>query len=257
MAKIVFCWELGQGLGHVAPHLALIRRLLARGDEVQFLAKDAQRTATVFAGMNVEVTKITPGFTPPDERIRSVDSYPEVLHNCGFNDADRLGQRLGEFVSIVEALRPDVLIADFSPTLLLANVILGYPLVMVGDGYTVPPVRVPMPRFRYWLGPPPSRAAAVEAAVLANMNGALATLTDVRLKTFADLLRKDYEWLNTFRELDFYPGRDSARYLGISAAAGFGMAPRWPANQRPRIFAYLAPGEYTSAVFFRSPGAAR
>ena len=93
MARIAFCWELGQGFGHLAPHLELIGHLTAHGDEVFFLAKETRTALEVFDRLLVEVIDLIPGITPPAERIVGADSYPEVLHNCGFHAPDLLHQR--------------------------------------------------------------------------------------------------------------------------------------------------------------------
>lgn len=248
MARIAFGWELGQGFGHLIPYLALIRRLTARGDEVFFLAKQKQRAQQVFNGLPVEVVELEPGFTLPAERIVDIDSYPEMLHNCGYHDANSLYDRVTDLAATIANIAPDVLIVDFAPTVMLANVGLGLPIIATGSGYQVPVRSTPMPRFRYWHGVAGDTLVQNESRVLDVVNQVLTRMGWSRLNSIAALLKADCEWLTTFAELDFYGARDGANYLGTFPVEGLGHAPRWPTNGDFRVFAYLAPGPAAMAT---------
>ncbi|MEY2867293.1 MAG: hypothetical protein RIQ43_1319, partial [Pseudomonadota bacterium] len=39
MANILITWEIGEGSGHIAPYLNLIKELEARGHEITFACK--------------------------------------------------------------------------------------------------------------------------------------------------------------------------------------------------------------------------
>ncbi|HJP35941.1 MAG TPA: hypothetical protein QF901_08115, partial [Gammaproteobacteria bacterium] len=247
-ARIAFCWELGRGLGHLTPYLPLIRKLSARGDEVLFLGKDHHRVAEVFADLPIEAVAIESGFTAPADQIRGADSYPEVLYNCGFNDAEALSRRVNHLGASIREIAPDVLIADFAPTVMLANRILGLPLVAAGNGFQLPVKSIPMPRFRYWQGAVGQSLQENETRVLEIVNLALTDAGGPPLDSIATLLQADCEWLRTFAELDFYGRRDGERYLGAFPADHFGQPPQWPATGDPRVFAYLTPGPATSTA---------
>lgn len=155
MARIAFCRELGRGCGHIVPHLDLLRRLVARGDEVVFLAQDPERVQSVFRHENFSVRPLAHGYTPIANRMRDADSFPQVLFNSGFHDTEALHARLVDVVVTLESTAPDVIVCDYAPSVMLANHTARRPLVLAGNGFWSPPRSTPMPRFRYWLGAPP------------------------------------------------------------------------------------------------------
>jgi UDP:flavonoid glycosyltransferase YjiC (YdhE family) len=61
-----------------------------------------------------------------------------------------------------------------------------------------------------------------------------------RYSRLCDAFKADARWLCTFREMDHYPDRETANYLGTGYSPA-GESPLWPAAQGNRIFAYLKP----------------
>jgi len=242
MARIAFCWELGRGLGHIVPHLDLIRRLVARGDEVVFLAQDPARVESVFRHENFTVCPLAHGHTPVADRMRNADSFPQVLFNSGFHDADVVHARLLEVLATLERAAPDILVCDYAPTVMLANHVARRPLVLSGYGFWNPPRSVPMPRFRYWLGPPAESFVEREATVLAVINDAGRRIGIAPFGTFAEFFTADRLWLCTYEELDSYAGRADGHYLGMFTDHDFGTPPQWPNAHGLKVFAYLTPG---------------
>ena len=214
MAKVCFTWELGQGFGHLVRYLAIIRRLLERGDEVYFLAKDAERARTVFATLAVHVEQIEPGYTPPEETLSTLNSYAEILHKFGFFAPDALERQLQPWCQTLTTLQPDVLVVDHSPTALLANRICQKPMISSGSGFTLPPRTSPMRPLRYWAVGNRDALAVTERLVLRVVNEVLRRAGIAPLSDLCDLLLADCEWLLTYAELDHYGTRDGGRYLG-------------------------------------------
>lgn len=239
MSKVCFVWELGQGFGHLVRYIAMIRRLLDRGDEVYFLAKDADLARTVFATMDVHVQQIEPGNTPPDEALTTLNSYAEILHNFGFFAPDALEQQLQPWYEKLTKLQPDVLVVDHSPTALLVNRTCQIPMISSGSGFTVPPRYSPMRPLRYWAVCDRAELAVNEGRVLRAVNEVLGRAGIAPLSDLCDLLRADCEWLLTYAELDHYGVRDGARYLGSISAPDFGALLQWAMHDGAKIFAYL------------------
>lgn len=248
MARIAFCWEMGLGLGHIVPHLDLIRHLVTRGDEVVFLAQDPARVQSVFKHENFSVLPLAPGHTPVTLRMRNADSFPQVLFNSGYHNVDALHQRLVDTMAMLDTIDPDLIVCDYAPTVMLANHTARRPLVVAGHGFWIPPRSVPMPRFRYWLGTAPPEFLEREATVLAVINRAISRFGTSAFENFADFLAADCYWLCMFEELDFYAQRAGARYLGIFPDGDFGVPPQWPNEDGAKVFAYLNPGPTVGAT---------
>lgn len=239
MARIAFCWELGRGFGHMMRYFSVIRRLAERGEEVVLLARDKRRVEQVFGGLPLTVHKLERGFTEPADRIRPADSYPAILYNCGFSDASELYQRMQRVAGSITDVGPDVLVTDFSPTVMLANRGLQLPLISAGDGFGIPLRVTPMPRFRYWRGADAATLLGHEERVLDVVNRALHAAGWQPLTVLSQLLAADEEWLTTFAELDVCGQRDGARYLGSFPPTDFGQPVQWPRAAGARVFAYL------------------
>lgn len=240
MAKICFTWELGQGYGHLVRYRALIDRLLGQQHKVTFIAKDPARADKVFAGMAVTVLPIEPGATPPSERLVRLNSYPEIMHDFGFRRPEYLRRQLEPWLGILRAQQPDVLIADHSPTALIAARISGLRVISSGNGFTVPPRVTPMPPLRYWSGREREQLVDHEQLVLGTCNTVLREHGVEPLAAVAELFTTDGEWILSFPELDHYPHREAADYLGSFSAQGFGAPPHWRSVDGPKLFAYLS-----------------
>ncbi len=133
MAHFAFAWELGGGLGHLVRYRRLVRRLLAHGHRVSFIGRDPARVAAVYAGFGVDVRAAPHDATPSALRLARPDSFAEVLYNCGFQAPDAVHARVGRWVAILRELAPAVLVADYSPSALVACRVLGIPAVASGS----------------------------------------------------------------------------------------------------------------------------
>ena len=134
MAKYLFCWELGQGLGHLVRYRALVDKLIAEGHEVHYLARDERRVRLVNPQKSLQVTEIQPEFIDQAERIRQPASAnpATLLYNCGFFSAERLAARARQWMQQIRRIQPDCIVADHSPTAVFANKFLGVPLIVSG-----------------------------------------------------------------------------------------------------------------------------
>ncbi len=180
--------------------------------------------------------------------MRNADSYPQVLFNSGFHDADVLHARLVDVLATLERTAPDILVCDYAPTVMLANHVARRPLVVAGHGFWIPPLCEPMPRFRYWLGPPAQAFAEREAMVLEVINTAGRRAGITPFASFAEFFSADRRWLCIYEELDFYSNRHDERYLGMFPDSAFGTPPQWPNEAGMKVFAYLTAGRSSLAA---------
>ncbi|HMM76801.1 MAG TPA: hypothetical protein PJ986_13900 [Gammaproteobacteria bacterium] len=248
MAHVVFAWELGGGLGHLVRYRRLIARLCASGHRISFIAREAARAAQVFAAWPVAVAAAPWDETPPAARVKSPNSVAEVLLNSGFADPAQLRTRLAAWCGLLRERAPDLVIADYAPTAVLATRVLGLRAIAAGNGFCLPPPLSPLPPLRYWLAADRAALAASEARLLAQLDAALRACGGRPAGSVADVLLGDDQFVQSFAEFDHVYERPGADYLGAWPSAGFGIAPVWPPGLGPRVFGYLEPTVLLSEV---------
>jgi UDP:flavonoid glycosyltransferase YjiC (YdhE family) len=239
--RVLFAWELGEGFGHLAGCAPLLRELRHRGHQVTAVVKDTALAAPLLPGDCRILPSPVPAAAPPRPVARPM-TFAHVLHNNGFHCGAVLARRAAAWRALVAAERPDLILAEHSPTALMAAGGLPGVRVVIGTGFTCPPDLTPLPCLRPWLCHDPGELARDEGRVLAAANTALEALGRPPLPTLARLFADaDATLLRTFRELDHYPARAGGHYRGTATSFG-GLAPEWGGRGRPRVFAYLKPG---------------
>jgi UDP:flavonoid glycosyltransferase YjiC (YdhE family) len=175
-------------------------------------------------------------------------TFAHVLHNNGFHCGAELRRRAAAWRALIAADEPDLILAEHSPTALLAASGLPGKRIVIGTGFTCPPDVTPLPCLRPWLPHDPGELARDEHRVLAAANVALEALSRPPLPALAKLFADaDMTVLRTFQELDHYPIRATGHYRGTATSFG-GVAPKWSGCGPPRVFAYLKPSADCRAV---------
>lgn len=247
MAKILFTWELGGGIGHLTPYLPMAEKLVERGHRLGFAVRDLSRMETVVGRLGDSYLQAPLRIRAVDDPVEPACSYAHILHNIGYSDPESLTGMVRAWRELYGLAAPDLLVCDHSPTALLAAVGTGIPTAAVGFGFFIPPDVSPLPPFRAWSELDAKRLADDEQRVLDSMNLVLGRLGAGPLERLSQLFQVDAQMLLTFAELDHYPQRGEARYLG-TGPADIGEPPDWPEGTGKRIFAYLKPFESLSAL---------
>jgi len=231
MGTVLFAWELGGGLGHVGPMRVLAEELSSRGHRAIFAVRN------VISG-RMMLGDIGPVLQAPvAEPIRNVGqafgvgSFGDLLAVHGFNQRQSLARMIETWSDLFELVRPDVIVADFSPTVHVAaySVI---PVVTVGYGFYLPPDHLPrFPVFRDDVPP-----VVGEGTVLAAVQGVLSQLGRTPPKSLPSLFRAHYVHVYSLPFLD--------PYASYRRFPGFGpiepMPKPSPAPAEPSFFAYLS-----------------
>lgn len=247
MAHFTLCWELGGGLGHAGRLKSIALPLRARGHRVSFVLRDLVLTRRLLQGLDIPTLQApvwlhrTAGL-PPDQA-----SLAEILLACGYLDADALAGLCEGWRALFQQGRPDLVIADYAPTALLAARSLGLPCAAVGPGFTMPPAGEPLPPLRGWEAPQPARLRATEARLLDSANSVLAAYGAAPLARGADLLLGDHPLLCTWPELDHFGRSGGGPWLGPNLPQPAAGQVHWPQGEGRRVFAYLRRGVPESA----------
>lgn len=170
MARILMCWELGAGYGHLAPLLSLSRPLQAQGHTLMFAVRDLASAEAVLGASGIPFFQAPANFSP---RRGTLHSYPQILLHTAFHDLDELKSRVQAWRALYMLLEPDILVCDHSPTALLAARGLPIHSVATGNGFVMPPDASPLPELRHWEAVDPQELARDEAKALDLANAVL------------------------------------------------------------------------------------
>ena len=239
MARIAFAWELGGELGHAMACNTIGRALHARGHRIAFVFRELHQLALVGDYAAHDVFQAP---TPVAERTdKSVvySTFADIMLGRGYDRPAHLAGLLGAWIAIFGHWKPDLVVADFAPTALLAARALGLRRVAYGNGFSVPPRLTPMPSFRFDAVVAADLVREADARALRNVNEALVSLGAPVLETLAQQLETDEDFLATFPELDSYGNRPTARYWGPRVNFGAGAPVSWPGGTGKRIVVYV------------------
>ena len=90
MARILFAWECGGGIGHLTRYSELIDQLIADRHEILFAARSLSSASKVFGGRAVTLMQAPFRMEELKDGVPSPRSYLHVLKNQGFADPDDL-----------------------------------------------------------------------------------------------------------------------------------------------------------------------
>ena len=79
MARILFTWELGGGLGHVAPHLPLANGLRDKGHEVAFVLRDLRFAETSLSQHDLPYYQAPVVLRSAADRIPNIYTFAHFL----------------------------------------------------------------------------------------------------------------------------------------------------------------------------------
>lgn len=247
MAKVVLAWELGAGLGHVAPVRAFAQHLKQLGHICTFVARDLDSTEEFIEPQLGTVLQAPLKLSSINNPVRVQVSYASLLHSTGFDDPRGLAGRLRAWRQILQDTRCEVLFCDHSPTALVAAHTLGIPVASSGGGFLVPPVLTPFPSFRADLKFTTEILLRNEASVLTTLNVALEKLKLASYQNLQTPFMAATHAVLGYPETDAYEIKRLEPYCGLPDFSQ-GAKPEWPTGNAPKIFAYLRPFKDLQAV---------
>ncbi len=229
---LLYCWELGQGYGHVLNFRNLARQLLAAGWRLSAVVAEPDKVRRMLPG---EVQVLPMPALRPSRLYDPTVNLAEILLNNDFADPLRLQERLRQWDAVLGRLSADVLLIDHAPTALLAAHLRKDRHALIGTGFFIPPDLAKLPPF----SPFRDRESNAEQTLLQVIAKVQLAGRTTKLASLAALFQQaDEQLLCTFPELDHYGAR-AGDYWGAVFDFGYGEAPHWPAKAGPKVFAYL------------------
>ncbi|MEJ1958624.1 MAG: nucleotide disphospho-sugar-binding domain-containing protein [Nitrosomonadales bacterium] len=240
MSRIALVWELGSSYGHISLLLPFAKRLQQRGHDVILVLRELHHAGNL---VNDGIPLLqAPLWLPPSPGLSEPPlNYSEILLRYGYLNPDGLAGLVSAWRTIFELHASDMIVADHSPTALLAARSMGLAAATLGTGFNFPPRQTPMHNMRPWLNVPRERLEHSDATVLNTMNIVLAPYQKGPLATVADLFQTEENFLCTFAELDHYPLREPGKYWGACYNLEMGQEITWPNGAGQKVFVYLDP----------------
>lgn len=237
MARLLACWELGGGNGHIN-YLASAARGLAPLGHQSWLASRDVVTAGVLGDRPFA------GVVPAPLWLRSrpagmTYSFGEVLADGGFADDEGLVALVHAWLALFDLVAPDAVYGEHAPASLLAAHVARLPAARLGTPFTCPPAMRPLPAMAYWLPEPAGGTAAADAVADRVVRSVCRHFGAPMLAGLAELLATAPPLLTSWPELDPTGGRSDSRFYGPLTGIAAAAAPDWPVAPGPRIFVYL------------------
>ena len=226
---ILLVSELGTGMGHARRLLRIGLALQQRGFDVVAAMRELWVCTNEYREAQIQV------FQAPIHRGQfpsggfRARGYADISAACGFQTVGALWSTILGWTALLELIRPQVIVADYSPIATLAAFDF-CPLIAIGDGFVVPPPHLPhMPLLR--AGTP----MANEELQLANAASVLSRLKRRVPKSLPSLVGGQAHVVCTFPELDIYATQRLQQAHGSLVTTATLLPP--PAE--PRIYLYL------------------
>jgi UDP:flavonoid glycosyltransferase YjiC (YdhE family) len=200
MARILLAWELGDGLGHIMRLLPLAKRLRQAGHDCVFAVRNVPTSYGVIAreGFPVLQAPMLVPYAPQEVRAKPIATYGDIIATIGFDDVDRLLPMVEAWQGLIDVVQPALVVGDYAPTVGLTTYGT-FPLVLVGDGFTLPPPNLPkFPVFRS------SGARVPEEQLLAVVQETQRRRGRPAPSTLPAILAARETFIITLPELDFY-----------------------------------------------------
>ena len=141
MRRILFVAELGGGYGHVKRLLPIARVARLRGYRPVFLVPNPAEVAPLVERHQLEVGPVpTAALKPTRPRPRgAAATYADVLGAVGFDEPALLQRATALWEQCLAQYTPAALICEMSPFLNLTCFGSGWPCLVVGHGFGLPP----------------------------------------------------------------------------------------------------------------------
>lgn len=228
-------WENGGGFGHVAQMRPIARALTERGHQVVMSLRDVVETAPMLKEERYPIFQGPHWSRPAPNNSRgrpfSAATYSDILAVSGFANANDLAAMVRAWDAIFEIVRPDIVLSEYAPILVLAA--RGrFPTVLFGNGFVTPPADLPVyPPLQSNIEP-----IMAQEQVLAVVKEVQRQRRAPVPETLPGIFACERRFPCTFPELDPYRG---VRRETLLPPLSDRLSPLPPPSS-PRFFAYLA-----------------
>lgn len=234
----MIAWELGGNFGHVARCMRIALALRERGHQVLFATRDLSTAVESLSEHKIACCQAPIRHQPATLSVPPVN-YSEILLGEGYGNADTLRGLVNGWMGLLDLHGSDVLLADHAPTALLAAHAMRIPHVAIGNGFSIPPKRNPLPSIRPWEDIPEERLVAADQRLQSSLGRLMTSLGVPHEVTLQDLFRDSL--LDTFPELVHFGERAEDKYIGPIFGFSNGLRLSWQHCDAKKILLYVRP----------------
>lgn len=248
--RVVFAFELGGNTGHLVRSVPIIRSLIADGAKVVPIVSDAKIARLIFGPAGIRFLTARPALIRAADN-RLIINHADSLMDAGYDNDDSLDAIVSEWMAIIDAIEPDLVIADYAPSALLACRIMNTPSISIGNGFDQPPAKGDLPLFPLLMGlnrdpvfaeKVAKKGAEISIDVQKRINRILNKYSAKPIEMVSQAFLGDKRIITSFKELGFWdnPSGEFVRTGPIGSSVD-GECVEWGCqNDAPRIFCYLS-----------------
>jgi len=246
---ILFAWELGANLGHVGAIAPLAEELSCRGNKVFVAARNLYSAHSLISDSSIHLLQ-APGNTRPYAGTALVRSLPEILLRNGYASVDSLMPLVKAWLTLIDQIKPDLVVSDYSPSAQLAAKIRALPVMIIGNSFYSPLPGWPPVNYRYWQRDQGTDAIhSAEMQVVDRVNEVCGAYGAEPINHSSDLYKAERYCFFNPPQLDGQADlRQKVRYLPPPESSQAHWKPVWPSGSgnNKKIYAYLRYGALNS-----------
>jgi UDP:flavonoid glycosyltransferase YjiC (YdhE family) len=239
MARLLACWELGLGNGHLGLLAPVARALADLGHESWLASRDVVTPGTLWADSTPPFARVVQAPLWVRQRVAvPTFSYGQVIGDAGFLGEEGMIEIVRAWLTLFDLVKPVAIYGEHAPASLLAAHVARLPSARVGSPFSCPPATNPMPSIMPWVrGPEAGDDALANRVIRAVCRHFAAPM----LGSVRELLATATPFVTSWPELDPNAGRRDSDYYGPMDGLALAAPPDWPeaAASSPRIFVYL------------------
>lgn len=136
--KVLFAWELGEGLGHLPPLKAIALALKAEGVRPVFVLRETKNAIRALMPVGGDL-RTAPHWAKPGTTLERSGSMADILAGNGYSQSDHAAIIIAAWDKVLDEVKPDLIVVDHAPSALIS----AYgriPVVVAGNGFAVPPI---------------------------------------------------------------------------------------------------------------------
>ncbi|MDT0594731.1 glycosyltransferase [Glaciecola petra] len=240
---IVLTWELGAGYGHIMGFTPLINVWLERGYKVSLISRNTVTAGNLLRDHPVSILQAPLYSREVANKVDLTLTYADIIYNLGYARTQDLVSLSNAWINLFSLIKPDLIIADHSPSAVLAARCLDIKTVTYGTGFCIPPDVSPMPTFQVVTAAQQADCNEREQKTLQNLNTVLGSHKKESLERVSQLFSASLNFICSLPEVDHY-GKvrtlPAEEYAGPRFDAQKGVKADFPKHKtKKNIFAYI------------------